>query len=69
MLIEPIRKGNDVFLKRVVQSGKAYKECGAGVGTITFNPLGEIHACHHERDSLIGTLDTGIDPALQERMA
>jgi uncharacterized protein len=57
----------DTFLKRIIDGSRSIRECGAGIGMIVVNPVGEIHACHHEGHALMGTLDDGIDRALQDQ--
>jgi len=48
-------------LERILFSEPAGTECGAGCGYLSFNPKGQIFACHREHGTAIGHLDYGID--------
>ncbi len=53
------------LLKRLLTRQITATECGAGCGYVTVGPDGSIFACHREKGTRIGHINSGIDEELR----
>ncbi len=52
------------FLTRLLNAAPSCSECGGGKGYFSVAPDGTLYACHHEGDTRIGNLSSGVDHKL-----
>jgi uncharacterized protein len=56
-----------MFVQRLFHGIHAWTECGAGTGYVSMDAQGAVYACHRQQHSFIGSVQSGVDPALQAK--